>query len=98
VSFEVQQPLHDLMKQFEPSVRILNQNDRASAFDFHCPLMSLPLAFRTTLPIIPSQARYLASSPSLRSAWTTRLGTKDRPRVGIAWSGVQRTRTTSGVR
>ncbi|MBV9461495.1 MAG: tetratricopeptide repeat protein [Bradyrhizobium sp.] len=58
------------------------------AFDFHCPLMSLPLAFRTRLDTIPSARSYL-SVPDQHSVrtWKERLGPHDRLRVGLAWSG-----------
>jgi tetratricopeptide (TPR) repeat protein len=56
-------------------------------FDMHCPLMSLPLAFGTTLATIPP-ANYLPPLPIERiQAWETRLGPRDRPRVGLVWSG-----------
>jgi tetratricopeptide (TPR) repeat protein len=57
------------------------------AFDMHCPLMSLPLAFGTTLATIPP-ANYLSPLPIERiQAWETRLGPHDRLRVGLVWSG-----------
>jgi tetratricopeptide (TPR) repeat protein len=56
-------------------------------FDMHCPLMSLPLAFGTTLETIPP-ANYLPPLPVERvQAWEKRLGPHNRPRVGLVWSG-----------
>ncbi len=56
-------------------------------FDMHCPLMSLPLAFGTTIETIPS-ADYLPPLPGTRiQAWERRLGPRDRLRVGLVWSG-----------
>jgi hypothetical protein len=57
------------------------------AFDMHCPIMSLPLAFGTTLATIPP-ANYLPPLPAERVAhWDSRLGARDRMRVGLVWSG-----------
>ena len=57
------------------------------AFDMHCPVMSLPLAFGTTLDTIPP-ANYLPPPSADRiAAWEARLGSHDRLRVGLVWSG-----------
>ncbi len=58
------------------------------AFDLHCPLGSLPLAFGTRLDTIPSRHAYLPSPPRGRvQAWEDRLGTPDKLRIGLVWSG-----------
>jgi tetratricopeptide (TPR) repeat protein len=62
------------------------------AFDLHCPLTTLPLAFATRLETIPSTTPYLpAPAEARRQAWEDRLqshfGPRRRLRVGLAWSG-----------
>jgi Flp pilus assembly protein TadD len=57
------------------------------AFDYHCPLASLPLAFKTTLDTIPASDSYLRSNSNKAAAWAARLGAKTKPRVGLVWSG-----------
>ena len=57
-------------------------------FDLHLPLMSLPLAFNTTLKTIPAEIPYLTADPKLIEVWRQRVhddGAK--LRVGISWSG-----------
>ena len=57
-------------------------------FDFHCPIMSLPLAFGTRLETIPSSTSYLPAPDDDRvRAWKQRLGAHDRLRVGLCWAG-----------
>jgi tetratricopeptide (TPR) repeat protein len=57
-------------------------------FDFHCPMSSLPLAFATRLDAIPPGMSYLpAPAESRVQAWDGRLGSHDRLRVGLVWSG-----------
>jgi tetratricopeptide (TPR) repeat protein len=56
-------------------------------FDLHCPLMSLPRAFRTELATIPAPLGYLRADPALRAEWAPRLAGAEGPRVGIVWSG-----------
>jgi tetratricopeptide (TPR) repeat protein len=59
-----------------------------AAFDMHCPIGSLPLAFRTKLDTIPSVASYLQPPAEAQMrAWEDRLGPHDRLRVGLVWSG-----------
>jgi tetratricopeptide (TPR) repeat protein len=62
------------------------------AFDLHCPICSLPLAFRTRLETIPSGSSYLPRpSQSRVQAWEERLQGCMAPgrklRVGLVWSG-----------
>jgi len=58
------------------------------AFDVHCPMSSLPLAFGTRLDTIPAAIPYLPPPAKARvDAWDARLGACDRPRVGLVWSG-----------
>jgi hypothetical protein len=58
------------------------------AFDIHCPMMSLPLAFGTSLDTIPSSTSYVPRpAEALVQVWEDRLGPHDRLRVGLVWSG-----------
>ena len=56
-------------------------------FDYHCPLMSLPLALKTTLTTIPTRSRYLHATQTKLTAWINTLGPKTKLRVGLVWSG-----------
>jgi hypothetical protein len=88
VLFSVSEPMCDLMTtSFDGTAQILRLDRGIPRFDRHCPLASLPLAFRTTLETIPAQTPYLRVSPEKIRAWSGRLGAKCRPRIGIAWSG-----------
>jgi len=57
------------------------------AYDFHCPLLSLPLAFRTTLETVPAAVPYLSPPASKITQWRSTLSDLGRPIVGVAWSG-----------
>ena len=58
--------------------------------DFNCPLMSLPLAFGSTLESIPSVIPYLRSKADLVEKWRNDLGPRTRPRIGLVWAGRRR--------
>ena len=68
-------------------VRIVSSGDPLPAFDLHCPLLSLPLAFGTRLETIPSQTPYLSAADNKRNAWRDRLGKHERARIGLVWAG-----------
>jgi len=82
----VQAPLLRLLHGLEGVDRLLTAGDDVPAFDFYCPLLSLPLACGTRLESIPALRRYIEPDPVLVAAWTDRLGPKARPRVGVFWS------------
>jgi hypothetical protein len=92
VFFEVQAPLKRLLAHLEGVTRLLARGDPLPAFDCHCPLLSLPLAFHTSLSSIPAKVPYLrsrsdSSRPDRRMCWQEKLGAKSKPRVGLVWSG-----------
>ena len=87
VVMSVQQPLYGLLQQLAPDIRIINQDEVPSTFDYHCPLLSLPLAVGTVLENIPSQRIYIVSDPAAAKKWSVRLPAKDRPRIGVVWGG-----------
>jgi tetratricopeptide (TPR) repeat protein len=66
---------------------LIEEGKELPAFDYHCPLSSLPLAFKTELNNIPNSKAYLYVLPQKREEWAQRLGTKGKPRVGLVWSG-----------
>jgi hypothetical protein len=72
---------------------VLSAVPRLPPADLHCPLMSLPLAFKTRLETIPADTPYLSVNENGAAAWMARLpkrkwygGGRTR-RVGVAWAG-----------
>ncbi len=66
---------------------LLDTSESLPAFDFHTPLMSLPLAFGTRLDSIPAAVPYLHPDPVKVAAWQDLLGPRTKPRIGLVWSG-----------
>ncbi len=85
IVLQVQPALVPLLSSLSTVTRLLPQGAELPPFDCHCPLLSLPLAFGTTLDTIPAEAPYLSVSPERIAAWRQRL--PDGPLVGLAWSG-----------
>jgi tetratricopeptide (TPR) repeat protein len=67
--------------------QLVTRGQPLPAFDRHCPLMSLPLAFGTTVNTIQADIPYLSVPPVHAQKWLGQLPKSDRPRVGIVWSG-----------
>lgn len=89
VILEVQAPLKKLMQSLVGGqIQVIAKGSYPMpTFDCRCPLMSLPLALKTTLDNVPSPLSYLSADKGLVKTWGERLGHKTRPRVGIVWSG-----------
>ncbi|MGZ3239900.1 MAG: glycosyltransferase family 9 protein, partial [Burkholderiaceae bacterium] len=87
VILEVQKPLASLLMNLEGVTQLVGKGSALPAFDYHCPLLSLPLAFKNNLGNIPASAKYLSSDAAKITQWQARLGTKTKPRIGLVWSG-----------
>jgi tetratricopeptide (TPR) repeat protein len=69
-------------------IRVIEKGTLLPAFDLHCPLMSLPMVFGTTLQTIPAEVPYLKPDPADVERWRSRFA--DQPpglRVGLVWAG-----------
>ena len=86
VILEVEQPLIGLLRQLEGVAEFVPKGALLPAFDYHCPLMSLALAFNTTIDSIPSFPNYLSSEKDKVTEWEGKLGPKTKPRIGLVWS------------
>jgi tetratricopeptide (TPR) repeat protein len=82
---EVQPELQPLLSQLE-DISVIAAGAPLPAFDLHCPLFSLPFAFKTQLETIPAGVPYLAGSAERQAYWRSRLP-QGRPRAGFVWSG-----------
>jgi tetratricopeptide (TPR) repeat protein len=67
--------------------QVIERGAALPAFDFHCPLMSLPLAFGTELATIPATVPYLRPDGRHLLKWYARLPQNGRLRVGLCWAG-----------
>jgi tetratricopeptide (TPR) repeat protein len=75
-----------LLRRVDPAVRCVAETEPPPAFDFHCRLLSLPLALQTTLQTIPAAVPYLSAEPQRVALWQQRLGGEGL-RIGVNWQG-----------
>ena len=86
VLLEVPKSLMVLLKDLEGVDILLEQGKPLPDFDFHCPLLSLPLAFKTELQTIPFPKSYLKADQNKINQWQKRLNLNGF-KVGLVWSG-----------
>lgn len=87
VILEVHPSLVELLSSLEGVAELVVHGESLPPFDYHCPIMSLPLAFGTTLDTIPAPGPYLSADPARVARWQSLLGPRTAPRVGLVWSG-----------
>ena len=87
VVLEVPSSLSGLLNGLEGVDTLVQTGQALPEFDYHCPLMSLPLAFKTELLTIPSPSPYLCADANKLEQWSAKLGERNKPRVGLVWSG-----------
>lgn len=88
IIFECQLPLKRLMSTcFGDISDIVEFGETLPVFDVHCPLMSLPFEFCTTLDTIPNKMPYLWVDEKLAQEWQKQLGKPNTLRVGLTWAG-----------
>jgi tetratricopeptide (TPR) repeat protein len=86
VILEVQPGLRQLLSNIPGVKQIISRGETLPEVSWHCPLMSLPLAFSTRLETIPSSPSYINVSQNEREE-ARRLWPGVGLRVGLAWSG-----------
>jgi tetratricopeptide (TPR) repeat protein len=87
----VQPTVHRLMQWQSLGVeQWLADGDALPAFDVHCPLLSLPKLFGTTMQTIPPQSPSLQVDPKLAATWKQKLADDtSKLKVGLVWAGNQ---------
>lgn len=89
VIVEVPSILKELIKSVKCNATFIDSEtmNEYPEHDFHCPIMSLPAAFYTTLDTIPNKTPYLFANKTKSEQWSEKLGPKTLTRIGIVWSG-----------
>ena len=86
VVVECQPELVELARTVRGVTDVVAQGADLPAFDVHCPLMTLPLVFRTTLDSVPAAVPYVSADPAKAAAFAAKLPGGGR-RVGLVWAG-----------
>ena len=87
VHVEAFAPLATLFAAIPGVAAVQPPGQRAPAVDFHCPLMSLPLALRAANPHIPQRTPYLFVEAERQRPWRDRLAAFRGRKIGLAYAG-----------
>jgi Tetratricopeptide repeat/Glycosyltransferase family 9 (heptosyltransferase) len=87
VVLETHPELKPLLARLEGCRSVIARGEARPAHDFHCPLGSLPLAFKTELSSVPAEIPYLSADAGRIDRWRPRLETFGGPRVALVWAG-----------
>jgi tetratricopeptide (TPR) repeat protein len=85
ITLEIQPPLSRLLQPFVSNLggELIPHGAAIPPFDLHCPLLSLPAVFSTTIETIPAQIPYLHPASNLQSPRPNPQSI----RIGLAWAG-----------
>ena len=84
---EVPKTLVSIISTLDVPLTLIEKGLKLPDFDAHCPLLSLPYVFKTTVDTIPNSIPYLFSNQEKVFKWKEQLGSLNRKRVGLVWSG-----------
>jgi tetratricopeptide (TPR) repeat protein len=87
VILNVQPELVALLSSIEGVDRIVCRGEKLPSFDVHCPMPSLPRAFRTQLDEVPAAIPYVRASGERLEKWRSRIEPFGKPCIALAWSG-----------
>lgn len=90
VVLEAQPALVRLMQSLDGVETVVSPDEKFTAFDFHCPMMSLPHAFKTRLETIPASIPYLKADAKDAALWREQiaaLAPAGKRRIGLVWAG-----------
>ena len=87
VIVECQEELKSLLQNVEGADLVIARGEPLPEFDIHCPILSLPLVFKTTLENIPLKIPYIIVDPILVQRWKDRIHPDNsKLKIGIVWS------------
>ena len=82
----VPKPLERVLRSVEGVAQVLTGDIPFPPFDWHCPFVSLPRVFETSLATIPNAVPYMSVDAASVQLWKAQLPT-DGMLVGLVWAG-----------
>ena len=95
IILQTQNALTTLLAQCPYIDMVIKRTNKAPIADFHVPLMSLPLLYKTGLNSIPADIPYLYANQTLVDYWHEKLATDQHFKIGLCWQGNMKYPTAS---
>lgn len=89
VLVEMYADLKPLFETIDGVAQVVTPDDAVPDHDRLTPLLSLPMAFGTSVQTIPAEVPYLRAPEPRVARWAAMLGPRLHPRIGVAWWGSQ---------
>ncbi|MBM4146316.1 MAG: tetratricopeptide repeat protein [Nitrospira sp.] len=87
VIVECPKALTTLLRNVKEIDQIIECGSPRPAFDVHCPLLSLPLVFNTTIETIPAKVPYMFADPALVRKWREKIQNDIATlKIGLVWA------------
>ena len=84
----VQKPLHTLISRCCPYINhVITLNQIPVTFDYHSPLMTLPLLLSIEESTVPAEIPYIIPDPKLVTEWKEKLSEDTNIKVGLCCQG-----------
>ncbi len=87
ILFQSQSPLINILSLCDYLDFVISRDKQLPDFDFHVPLMTLPLIFKTHEETIPAEIPYLHADPKLVEYWKEKLSADKNFKIGLCWQG-----------
>ena len=87
IILEVTEPFYKLICSQDHEIEVIGPNTQPPKFDFYCPIMSLPLAFKTEIWNVPNKCPYLLTNLTKDKFWEEKFKKNNHLRIGLCWSG-----------
>jgi len=97
VAVRIQAPLKALFQELPEIDLVIDESEAVPDTDWHCHLLSLPLAFNSGLEDLPDRVPYLAAPATCRPRWAERVSRLAGLKVGLVWAGGKREHMADAV-
>jgi len=87
VILEVPSVLMSVFRSLKENFILIESGKLLPDFDYHCPVMSLPLAFKTKVKTIPTPYPYLYVNKDKKQQLNKKFDKKTVARIGLVWAG-----------